>query len=1301
MVSDDESSDSDDNNYIPNHDLSSIKSEEHVLFSSYPTPENLSAAHTLGRVVLDNKMNFEDLVKILCDTGALSANYIAKDLLRKIEPKLGSFSKFKAKCRVTLADSRTVKDITEGVKLRLVLKDQDAKKYAYSGDFFVLDMKNNDVILGLPALTGKLYPFMMKLMEQAHGSMNEDSTVSEPCATSTYPHQDEENSVSELHNTYSTYTDSECETDDEQEICLINPWSNGEDKAAPEDEETELPVNFGDALTFLGKPREEALGDYKALLDSHISPYFKENTDIMNYCKQEDVMKVFVPDEWSGIKGIPPLKVEWKDTLPAFMKPPARPINPRLWEASEKEFRRLCGYFYGASRSPWASCLVVAPKATAPFIRFCGDYVKINKHMKVGHYTIPNVKHELTKIINFPFYLDIDLTNAFHQILLDKDTAEKLSIQTPWGQYEPKFMPEGIAPATGILQETVRKIFKECEDWAIVIFDNMLILAENEQDGFEKFKRIVEISQKHNLKLKMAKSWLGFKEVNFFGYVCKHKSYQVSPDKKEALGLLQFPTDVKKARTLLGKGVFFSGFTPKYSDLVAHLPDMTKKTFNWDKKTWKHDYEQEFAHFVQGLQEACDLFYPDYNLDWILRTDASELGVGAVLLQKHISTTGEETLQPIAFVSKKFSDAATRWSTIEQEAYGIYYAANKLSYYLVGKEFVLETDHNNLLWMEASMVPKVIRWRIYLQAFNFLIRHISGKSNVIADWMSRIHHMHLANLYDNPASPQDLKKVKKQFSAIEALQSVHNSKVGHMGERQTWTRLNNEFPGHGIPFQRVAEFVSACPCCNKTRLGMHGLLTPVIRTLKPPDKRTAIGIDAVEITPHGKEGHTHINVIVNLFTKFVSLHPVKGCTALNLANSVWKHWCWCGHTDMVISDQGPDLTSELFAHLTTYMGMSHTFSIANRHANGCERSIGEVVRHLRAMAYDASERQANHDVFADPSWIDSVMHIMNSTVSSETGHTPFELTYGSEAMEYMSMAKGTLEPNVHVRLAKLNADLIDLKVSSQIFQKELVSKRKHKGIDPLKQNLYQPGDFVFFDKGPKVHPKMFHRYLGPYEVTRQVSNDVTCKHMATGEAKKFDVFDLSICTSPREEAFAMACRDQDQHIIESIVSVRGDLSKRSTLLFKVKLQDGDVKDIPYSKDLFDSIPYEDFCCSRPYTLHLAKTDAEAKVFLRDLTRKPLTGYEVGDEIYLDIRFFGNDWFMDLQLPDQELMTYVSRFVVDSVTRKHLRISNAIYVGTRQLRIHDIYCYVHKTFLPESMVLIDEAFSLQYPKVCIP
>jgi phospholipid-translocating ATPase len=95
--------------------------------------------------------------------------------------------------------------------------------------------------------------------------------------------------------------------------------------------------------------------------------------------------------------------------------------------------------------------------------------------------------------------------------------------------------------------------------------------------------------------------------------------------------------------------------------------------------------------------------------------------------------------QPIGFASKKFSEQALNWDAFKKEAYGVYFTVHTFSYYLRGKPFVMETDHKNLLWMEASTSPIVIRWRIYLQSFVMWLRHIAGKINKLADMMTRMY----------------------------------------------------------------------------------------------------------------------------------------------------------------------------------------------------------------------------------------------------------------------------------------------------------------------------------------------------------------------------------------------------------------------------------------------------------------------------------------------------------------------------------------------------------------------------------
>jgi hypothetical protein len=108
------------------------------------------------------------------------------------------------------------------------------------------------------------------------------------------------------------------------------------------------------------------------------------------------------------------------------------------------------------------------------------------------------------------------------------------------------------------------------------------------------------------------------------------------------------------------------------------------------------------------------LHFPDYSLPWIVRCDASDKAVGAVLYQEYTNEDGSIEHQAIAFSSKRFSEPASKWDTYKREAYAIFHAVHSFHYYLRGKDFLVETDHRNLQWIETSQTPIVVRWRALL-----------------------------------------------------------------------------------------------------------------------------------------------------------------------------------------------------------------------------------------------------------------------------------------------------------------------------------------------------------------------------------------------------------------------------------------------------------------------------------------------------------------------------------------------------------------------------------------------------------
>jgi len=466
------------------------------------------------------------------------------------------------------------------------------------------------------------------------------------------------------------------------------------------------------------------LCDNISILDKHVSPEFIKQTKILELLKSKLGLATFLPTSWTGVNGIPPLHLKVRDGLPAKIKPHARPINPRLYEVAHKEFLRLKTYFYRDSDSPIASPLAIAAKATAPFIRFCGDYSNtVNKFMETGHWPIPNVKQSLEKISTFSVFLDFDLTNGFHQFKLDDATSRLLSVQTPWGQVEPIFLPEGVPQGSGILQQVMMDVYGDFSDWAIVIFDNLLVLAHDFQDAYEKTKLIIERSAQRNMVLKMKKTWLGFDKVTFFGYECSKGQYKLSQERIDSITSMPMPHSQKTLKHFLGCTGFFQPFMPMFSELTCQLNEMGKAKFDWNPATWKVDYKALFENFKTELTKCTALFYPNYDLEWILRADASDLGVGFVLMQIAI-VNGTEIMQPILFGSMKFSEIASRWHTYAKECFAMFFAIKSCEYYLRGKHFIFEGDHANLQWIERCTKAKVIRWKIFMQAFDFKFRHL-------------------------------------------------------------------------------------------------------------------------------------------------------------------------------------------------------------------------------------------------------------------------------------------------------------------------------------------------------------------------------------------------------------------------------------------------------------------------------------------------------------------------------------------------------------------------------------------------
>ena len=1142
----------------------------------------LSAVYKEGVLVTDERRII--CPKILFDSGALFGSYMGSAFYDRHKRSLAPHS-FACSSIVTLADNVTTMPINTCVSLLLEFSDDLGFTHFGLVKFYVLQSCSHDVILGLPHIVLKF--------QRLFTSMIYDAAVALSTHSSASSQSQDVGPVNGLN--ASTQGVKVSESDSVDVDSCIYPWTVPFSLDSEEDSMIPEPVQFDTYLSYMEQSNEEALNDYLSAVrkGEHIHPAFAQATNIIHLLQTKGA-KVFIPQNWEGISGIDPIELQWSPNLPKSIKPAARYVNPRIYPVAKREMERLRKYMYVPSESPIASPIVVAPKATNPFIRMAGDFQVVNKYILSGHVPIPNVMHALERIAKFGIFADLDWVNAFHQLRLGPVTSSRLSVQTPWGQFQPLFMPEGVSPATGHLQNQAASIFSDFDEWIIPIFDNLLVLAYDYTDLYGKLERVFDRCIERNLFLKFSKSYFGFSEAKFFGYLCKQGTYELTDERKQAINDIPFPTSMRKMQSFLGAIIFFKNFIPNFATLTAALYEMTTEAFDWkNRASWVKDYEAIFMQVKLILQSPSVLHYPDYDLPWLLRTDASDVGCGGCVFMIKQSTDGTQLLLPLCFVSKKFSHAALNWDTIKKEAFSIFYTVLKHEYYLRCKKFIVETDHNNLIWMEKSISPIIIRMRIYLQSFDFVVRHIPAKLNVLADFFSRsgcspdsiddaVHFLSLLSGSLMEGEEVGLLNEIDQGLQLdprnELLLKVHNARVGHWGARATLKKLDSLFPGHAIPFQHVVEFVSTCPICQKLKHDYVDKLEPLTRNLRHVDPRHAVGVDTLTVTPADSKSNSKIIVVVVHFTKFAMGYAFPEVNAINIASALFQFFCSYGIYQNIITDPGSEFGNEIVQYLTDWFGIKHIFSLVDRHqSNGVESTNKQILRHLKALVH--SERAITK--WSDPTMLSLVFYLLNSHVSSETGYSPYELMFGTRDARFAQLPSKDLDAKLAPKFLRLlNEDISSVIAASRTFQKKLVEERSKKSAQS-EQNLLQAGDFILRDVAHNtVHlapSKLSPAYTGPYIVIKQEKNDITVRHCITDVVSVLHVEQIKRFYGTLEEAKAMAMIDKEQFEIDIFLGYKGDPMKRSSLEFLVRFKDNEEVWLTFCPDVTATIQFEDFC----------------------------------------------------------------------------------------------------------------------------
>ncbi|KAJ1155279.1 hypothetical protein NDU88_008012 [Pleurodeles waltl] len=394
------------------------------------------------------------------------------------------------------------------------------------------------------------------------------------------------------------------------------------------------------------------------------------------------------------------------------------------------------------SDSPWASPVVLVPKPHTKDgkkeMRFCVDYRGLNSVTKTDAHPIPRADELIDKLGAAKFLSTFDLTAGYWQIKMAPGAKEKTAFSTPDGHYQFTVMPFGLKNAPATFQRLVNQVLAGLESFSTAYLDDIAVFSSTWQDHLVHLKKVLKALQSAGLSIKASKCQIGQGTVVYLGHLVG--GGQVQPLQPKIQTILDWvaPKTQTQVRAFLGLTGYYRRFVKGYGSIVTALTELTSKKMP-KKVNWTVECQQAFDTLKQAMCSAPVLKAPDYSKQFIVQTDASEHGIGAVLSQ----TNDDGLDQPVAFISRRLLPREQRWSAIEREAFAVVWSLKKLRPYLFGTHFLVQTDHRPLKWLMQMKGenPKLLRWSISLQGMDFIVEHRPGTAHANADGLSRFFHL--------------------------------------------------------------------------------------------------------------------------------------------------------------------------------------------------------------------------------------------------------------------------------------------------------------------------------------------------------------------------------------------------------------------------------------------------------------------------------------------------------------------------------------------------------------------------------
>ena len=804
---------------------------------------------------------------------------------------------------------------------------------------------------------------------------------------------------------------------------------------------------------------------------------------------------------------------------PTYAK--SRRLAPDRYSMAKAEFESLLQQgIIRPSSSNWSSALHIVPKKNGD-IRPCGDYRALNSQTLMDRYPIPNIQEFTSQLNGCKFFSKIDLVKAFHQIPVNAADIPKTAVITPFGLYEYVRMPFGLRNAAQTFQRFIDEVLRGLP-FVFAYIDDLLITSPDEEAHKTHLQQVLTRLQDYGIQINADKSDFGAVSVDFLGHVVSSAGISPLPSKCTAIQEFPKPKSQRQLKEFLGMINYYNRFIPKCSLLLQPLYSIIKPAKRGQSVilNWNESADDAFEAAKNALAQVATLSFPSPDAETSISTDASSTGTGGVLQQRI-----DGAWKPIAFFSKKLSNAEKNYSTFDRELLAIYKAIKRFRYFIEGRSFHVYSDHKPLSTLfktnKSSYTPRQLRHIDLISQFTTDIRYIKGTDNAPADALSRnissvtsslldyaaiaseqADDPELHQLLQNPALKMEKVKVPGSEISLYADVSTSNARpylpqrfrlptfnqlhgLSHPGIRASQHMMTSKFLWPGMN-KDVRTWTRSCIQCQTSKVNRH-TVSPVA-PFKPVSARfDHIHVDLVGPLPYS-QGFKYLLTCVDRFTRWPEAFPIPDIQTKTVAKAFVEGWISrFGVPLSLTSDQGSQFESQLWNKIMALLGIRrHRTTSYHPQANG-------LVERFHRQLKSSLTAQGHND------WMTTLPLVLlgiRTSLKPDISNSSAELVYGSKLRLPGEFFCSTPENSTSVQdfatdLKKAMSNLQPVQPRQANSQKTFVSQDLSScthvfvQVDSLRKPLQPP-------------------YEGPFEVLRRTRKTVTINRNNSSDVISID-----------------------------------------------------------------------------------------------------------------------------------------------------------------------------------------------------